>query len=162
MRIDSHQHFWQYDPARDGWIDEEMPVLKRDYLPADLLQELDANGIDAVVAVQAHQSEQETLFLLDLARRYPVIPPVWLDGWTCVLRMFVSGSEYFSRFEVLRGFRHLAQSEPDDRFLDSRRFRERHRVPEVVPFHFRSARPPQATSCSGGTGRKLSGSTLCA
>jgi L-fuconolactonase len=25
--------------------------------------------------------------------------------------------EYFSRFEVLRGFRHIAQSEPDDRFL---------------------------------------------
>ena len=28
MRIDSHQHFWRYDPAEDLWISDDMPVLK--------------------------------------------------------------------------------------------------------------------------------------
>ena len=46
-----------------------MGVLKRDFLPEQLASELDANKIDASIAVQADQSEQETLFLLDLAKR---------------------------------------------------------------------------------------------
>ena len=37
MRIDSHQHFWRYNPQRDGWITDEMAVLKRDFLPQELL-----------------------------------------------------------------------------------------------------------------------------
>ncbi|HKT24095.1 MAG TPA: hypothetical protein VJR04_05800, partial [Terriglobales bacterium] len=73
MRVDSHQHFWRYDPVRDAWITDEMAVLKRDFLPADLLPELRANGIDACVAVQADQSEEETRFLLDLAENHSEI-----------------------------------------------------------------------------------------
>jgi L-fuconolactonase len=60
MRIDSHQHFWRYDPGRDGWITDEMAVLKRDFLPADLIPELRSNDIDQSIAVQADQSEKET------------------------------------------------------------------------------------------------------
>ena len=67
--IDSHQHFWRYDPARDVWITDAMQVLKRDFLPSHLATELDANGIDASIAVQADQSEGETMFLLDVAER---------------------------------------------------------------------------------------------
>ena len=36
MIIDSHQHFWKYDPVRDSWIDNTMSVLKKDFLPKDL------------------------------------------------------------------------------------------------------------------------------
>ena len=36
MIIDSHQHFWNYDPIRDIWIDNSMAVLKRNFLPKDL------------------------------------------------------------------------------------------------------------------------------
>ena len=25
-RIDSHQHFWKFDPVRDSWINDEMKV----------------------------------------------------------------------------------------------------------------------------------------
>ena len=31
MIIDSHQHFWNYDPVRDSWIDNTMNVLKKDF-----------------------------------------------------------------------------------------------------------------------------------
>ena len=75
MHIDSHQHFWRYDERRDSWITPQMSVLKRDFLPEDLLPELRANYMDGSVAVQADQSEQETMFLLDLAGRFSGITP---------------------------------------------------------------------------------------
>jgi L-fuconolactonase len=116
MNIDSHQHFWRYDPARHGWIDESMGVLKRDFLPEQLASELDANKMDASIAVQADQSEQETLFLLDLAKRSRRIAGV--VGWVDLVSPRLDDRlKFFSQFEKLRGVRHVAQSEPDDRFL---------------------------------------------
>ena len=116
MRIDAHQHFWRYNAQRDGWITDEMFVLRRDYLPGELLGALTANDMDGCVAVQADQSERETLFLLDLAAQHSAIAGVvgWVDLRSHNLPERL---EYFSHFEKLRGFRHIAQSEPDDRFL---------------------------------------------
>ena len=116
MKIDSHQHFWRYDPARDSWITEAMSVLKRDFLPEQLTNDLDANGIDASIAVQADQSENETLFLLDLAQRNNRIAGV--VGWIDLVSPEVDERlRFFSQFDKLRGFRHIAQAEPDDQFL---------------------------------------------
>jgi len=121
MRVDSHQHFWHYHPVRDAWITDEMAVLKRDFLPADFLPELRANGIDACVAVQADQSEEETRFLLDLAEKHREIAGV--VGWVNLLDERVEERlEYFSHFRKLRGFRHIVQAEPDDRFLMRKEF----------------------------------------
>jgi L-fuconolactonase len=116
MKIDSHQHFWRYDAARDAWITDSMAVLKRDFLPEHLAPELTANGIDASIAVQADQSEKETTFLLELAEKNERIAGV--VGWVDLLSPVVPERlEYFSHFSKLRGFRHVAQSEPDDGFL---------------------------------------------
>lgn len=68
-RIDSHQHFWQYNAARDTWITDDMAVIQRDFLPVDLAPVLRENQVSGCVAVQADQSEQETEFLLDLAAK---------------------------------------------------------------------------------------------
>jgi L-fuconolactonase len=116
MKIDSHQHFWRYDPVRHGWITDAMAVLKRDFLPPDLNRELQGSGVGASVAVQADQSEGETLFLLDLAKRYAVIAGVvgWVD--LCADNL-PERLEYFSRNDKLCGFRHVLQDEPDDRFM---------------------------------------------
>ena len=116
MKIDSHQHFWRYDAARDAWITESMAVLKRDFLPEHLAAELTANSIDASIVVQADQSENETTFLLDLAEKNRRIAGV--VGWVDLLSPRVGERlEYFSHFSKLRGLRHIAQAEPDDRFL---------------------------------------------
>lgn len=121
MKIDSHQHFWRYDAVRDAWITDSMAVLKRDFLPEDLGVELTANGIDASVAVQADQSENETKFLLELAENNSRIAGV--VGWVDLLSSRVSERlEYFSHSSKLRGFRHIAQAEPDDRFLLRKEF----------------------------------------
>src|ERR1700722_15494068 len=81
MKIDAHQHFWRYEPARHTWITPEMPVLRRDWLPEHLRPELSAAGIARTLAVQAESSEQETHFLLDLARDNEEIAGVvgWVD-----------------------------------------------------------------------------------
>ena len=36
MIIDSHQHFWNYEPEKHSWIDDEMSVIRRDFLSDDL------------------------------------------------------------------------------------------------------------------------------
>jgi L-fuconolactonase len=116
MRIDAHQHFWRYDPVGYAWITDDMSVLRRDFLPADLLPELSANGIDASIVVQADQSERDTLFLLDLAAKNPAIAGV--VGWVDLCSASVSERlKYFSKFEKLCGFRHVVQAEPDDNFM---------------------------------------------
>lgn len=116
MNIDAHQHFWRYDPRRDAWITDEMAVLKRDFLPEDLIPELASNGMDASIAVQADQSECETLFLLDCAAQHPQVAGVvgWVDLRAPNVRERLA---YFSRFKKLRGFRHIVQAEADDDFL---------------------------------------------
>jgi L-fuconolactonase len=93
-----------------------MSALKRDFLPQDLIGELHANGMEGCVAIQADQSEAETLFLLDLAEQCPEIVGVvgWIDLRADNLE---SRLEYFCRFPKLRGFRHIVQAESDDQFL---------------------------------------------
>jgi len=112
-RIDAHQHFWRFDPERDAWITEEMAVLRRDFLPADLAPLLTEHGIDGTVAIQADQSEAETEFLLGLADDHPFIRGVvgWVDLTADDLTRRLEG---FSVFERLHGLRHIAQAEADD------------------------------------------------
>jgi len=94
----------------------EMSVLRRDFMPDDLLPILKANRMDGCVAVQADQSVQETTFLLELARTHREIKGVvgWVDLCADDLPRDL---ERLSQFEKLRDFRHIVQSEPDDRFL---------------------------------------------
>ncbi|MBK1439161.1 amidohydrolase family protein [Parapedobacter sp. ISTM3] len=115
-RIDAHQHFWKYQPVRDAWITNDMAPIQCDFLPVDLKPVYDANGISGCVAVQADQSEAETLFLLDLADRYAFIEGV--VGWVDLQSANVSERlAYFSQYPKLKGFRHIVQGEEDPRFL---------------------------------------------
>ena len=79
MRIDSHQHFWKYNPIRDTWIDDSMKILQNDFLPEILAPILKKHKMDGTVVVQADQSEEETRFLLELAARNDFIKGV--VGW---------------------------------------------------------------------------------
>jgi L-fuconolactonase len=114
--VDAHQHFWRYAPEAYPWIDEQKGVLKRDFLPGDLLPLLRAEGLSACVAVQAANSLEETRFLLDLADRHPFVAGV--VGWVDLAAADVERQlEDFAGRARLRGIRHIAQDEPDDRWL---------------------------------------------
>jgi L-fuconolactonase len=115
-KIDAHQHFWRYSPATHGWIDERMGMLRRDFLPEDLEPLLRARGIGRSVAVQASASLDETRFLLDLADRHDFIGAVvgWVDLCSAEVEAQLGA---FARHPKFKGVRHVAQDEPDDRFL---------------------------------------------
>jgi L-fuconolactonase len=116
MKIDSHQHFWKYNPADYGWINEEMKVLKRDFLPSDLEKELKTIDFVGSIAVQARQSLEETEWLLKLANENPIIKGV--VGWVDLQSINVEKQlEEFSKNSKLVGVRHVVQDEADDNFM---------------------------------------------
>lgn len=112
LRIDAHQHFWRYNAEAYPWMSADMDVLRRDWLPQDLRPLLDAQGIDACIAVQARADEEETDFLLGLAQRHTWIAGV--IGWVGLraddldVRLARWGNA-----RMLAGFRHLLQDDPD-------------------------------------------------
>lgn len=116
MRIDAHQHFWRYDAAEYGWIDDSMSPLRRDFLPDEARREMHRAGIDACVAVQARQTLAETRWLLELAAEHTFIAGV--VGWIDLQAHEVAQQlEPFLDHPKFVGVRHIVQSEADDRFM---------------------------------------------
>jgi L-fuconolactonase len=122
MRIDSHQHFWIYDPSQYGWMTTPLGALRRDYLPQHLEPLLRASGFDGSIAVQARQTEEETVWLLDLANAYSQIKGVvgWVDLRSSELPRHL---ERLSKHPKLVGVRHVVQDEADDQFMLGSAFR---------------------------------------
>ncbi len=117
MQIDSHQHFWVFDPDRDSWITPDMAVIQRNFLPQDLKPVLETNGIGGCVAVQASQSDAETEFLLHLAAGHEIVKGV--VGWVDLVDQDIYQKlEKYSQLEDLKGFRHVVQGEPDGFMLN--------------------------------------------
>ncbi len=116
MTVDSHQHFWNYQPQRDTWITEEMNVIRKDFLPDHLSLLLKENKIEGCIAVQADQSEKETDFLIKCVRNHSFVKGI--VGWTDLQSPGVQARlEYYYQFHEVKGFRHVVQSEPDDFLL---------------------------------------------
>lgn len=121
MRIDSHQHFWQYQAEEYDWIGEQETILKHHFLPNDLKPILVNSKIDGCVAVQARQSEQETKWLIELAKQHDIIKGVvgWIDLCSNNLE---SDLQQYKDEKILKGFRHVLQGEPDPQFMLSEQF----------------------------------------
>ena len=112
LQIDTHQHFWMYDPAEYEWIDDRMTPLRRDFLPDEARREMDGIGVRACVAVQARQTLDETSWLLGLADRFPFIAGV--VGWIDLQSPDVDAElERFADHPRLVGIRHIVQGEAD-------------------------------------------------
>jgi len=116
MRLDSHQHFWKYNPAHQVWMTDAMAVLRRDYLPGELQPILEVIGFDGTIAVQARQMTEETEWLLKLADEHDFIKAVvgWVDLRSPKLREQL---ERYSKHPKLVGVRHVVHDEPDDHFM---------------------------------------------
>ena len=116
MIIDSHQHFWNYDPVRDAWIDASMVVIRKDFLPKNLKPILQENEVDGCIAVQADQSETETEFLLNCAEENPFIKGVvgWVD---LIAKNLEDRLKYYVANPVFKGVRHIVQAENDEFLL---------------------------------------------
>ncbi|MBN8686931.1 MAG: amidohydrolase family protein [Chitinophagales bacterium] len=115
MIIDSHQHFWNYEPQKHGWIDEDMKTIRRDFLPDELEAIFREQGVAGSVAVEADQNEAETEFLIALSNKYSFIKGI--VGYTDLRADNVEERlAYFNGYPVVKGFRHVLQSQ-DPSFL---------------------------------------------
>lgn len=118
--IDAHHHLWRYSAEEYGWIDESMAELRRDFGTKDLERELMTGSIDGTVVVQARQSDEETQWLLSLARETPEI--LGVVGWAEIAADdFGARVEQLAEAPRLVGLRHVVQAEPDG-FLDASAF----------------------------------------
>jgi L-fuconolactonase len=82
ITIDAHQHYWQLQNFAYAWHKQvNRPEMNRDYLPADILPQMQAAGIQYSVLIEADNSRAETTWMLDLAQRSPHIAGVvgWVD-----------------------------------------------------------------------------------
>jgi L-fuconolactonase len=115
-RLDSHQHFWKYDPVRQNWMTGEMEVLKKDYGPQDLAGLLNKCEIQGSIAVQASQTENENEYLLDLADSCSFIKGI--VGWVDLKSISLSERlAYYQTKKSIKGFRHVVHDEPDIDFM---------------------------------------------
>ena len=120
MRVDSHQHFWKFDPIRDAWITAEMQTIRKDFDPVDLQPLLKKNNVDACVTIQVGQSEKETFFQLEHAAQNGFIKGVvgWVDLKSPKIKDRLT---HFLQHKKVKGFRHIVQAEPDG-FLAQKEF----------------------------------------
>jgi L-fuconolactonase len=122
MVIDSHVHFWKYNRSELPWIDRNMKILQKDYLPSELELTLKRNRVDGCIAVQAMTEEVETRFLAELANTNDIIKGV--VGWTDLRAKDAEKKlSEFKEYPAIVGMRHIVQSEPDD-FLYDDKFRK--------------------------------------
>lgn len=105
IRIDTHQHFWRYQPENYAWINDEMAALQRDYAPAELEPLLHEANIAGTVAVEARGHLAETDHLLAIAEQTAFVRGV--VGW---LPLSEPGAaqllERYAAHPKLRGLRH--------------------------------------------------------
>ena len=116
MHIDSHQHFWQFDPGQYAWITEEMAVLQHDFLPDDLAPLLKSSGFDASIVVQARHILEENDWLLALSDQYDFVRGV--IGWVDLCTEDVSSQlRRYGGHRKFKGVRHVVHDEPNIEFM---------------------------------------------
>lgn len=115
LRVDSHQHFWQYSDAAFSWI--PAGPVRRDFGPSDLQPLLSARSLHGCVAVQARCCDEENEYLLGLAARHPFIFGVvgWADPAAADL---AARLDVYAGRAWLVGFRDILQGRPAESFLN--------------------------------------------
>ncbi|WP_167605693.1 amidohydrolase family protein [Maribellus sediminis] len=121
MIIDTHHHYWNYDPVEYDWIDDDMAQIRRSFLPADLKETLKGTGVEGVVTVQARQSLEETNWLLELAAENEFMRGI--VGWLPLAAENIGELlDKYSQDKNLKSLRHVVQGEPDPNFILGKEF----------------------------------------
>lgn len=107
--IDTHVHFWNYNPDEFPWIGDHQVSLKQDRLPRDIAV-LTADRVTGLIAIQARPTLSENKFLLELARNFPSIKGV--IGWCDFDADIEPQLDIATNHPLIKGFRHLIQDEP--------------------------------------------------
>lgn len=121
MRIlDTHHHLWNISLRPYDWINQlpknESRIINRNFLHDDLKEISKINRIDGTICVQAHQSEDEAFWLLDLAKNSDVI-----KGVVCWADLKGDGLEYtldkYQSYNKFVGIRHVWHDEKNEDWI---------------------------------------------
>ena len=116
MIIDCHHHLWDLKKRQYSWMSPALKPLYRDFGVKDLEQTIKPFGVGATVVVQAHQSVEETLWLLQIAEESKLIRGVvgWVDLKDAELDKTLV---FLKRHPKFKGVRHLIQDESDPNWV---------------------------------------------
>jgi len=121
MRIDAHQHFWQYNPSTQGWINDEMSILRRDFSPKELQKEIESLGFEGTIAVQAEETLEENYYLNKLADENSFIKGI--VGWMDLQENNAEQTMHdLKSIQKLVGFRTITQGAQDEKYLSNRKY----------------------------------------
>ncbi len=116
MIIDTHHHFWNYNPVEYDWIDDEMAVIRKSFLPEQLKSTLAQTDVSGVISVQARQFLEETDWLLKMAAENDFIKGI--VGWVPLFSNNIDEiMEKYAANKWLKGVRHVIQGESDPEFI---------------------------------------------
>jgi L-fuconolactonase len=144
MRIDAHQHYWDLEKFKYGWMPKPPDPIAKTFLPKDLEPILEHNRFDGSVFVQANTIPQEADWIFNVAERHPSILGVvaWVDLTAKDLGNQLDKMQKNARF---CGIRHPVHDEADPKWLiradviDGLRELERRNIPFDLllrPQHF--------------------------
>jgi len=98
------------------WMPQGEHLLRRNYLPADLEAGLKSAAVDRTVIVQAHQSVDETRWLLAIADKTEFVDGV--VGWVDLADDRLSETlDDLQRNPYFSGVRHIWHDEPDPAWI---------------------------------------------
>lgn len=117
VRIDAHQHVWNRQRARYGWLTPDAGALYRDFGMADVATERTAAGVDGVILVQAADNAADTANMLAEADQDPAV--VGIVGWVPLddADTAAEALEHLRADDRVVGVRNLIHEREDPRWI---------------------------------------------
>jgi len=118
--LDTHHHLWNLSLRKYDWINdlpkEEANAINKNFLINDLNLVANNNNLDGTICVQAHQSEDEAFWLLEIAKNSELIKGVvcWVDLKSPSLE---SSLDNYLLNEKFVGIRHVWHDEKEEDWI---------------------------------------------
>lgn len=118
--LDTHHHLWDLSLRSYDWITElpenESIKINRNFLIDDLDVLADENNVTGTICVQAHQSEEEALWLLEIAKNSNLIKGVvcWVDLKNSNIGFSLDKYQTYDKF---CGIRHVWHDEKNEDWI---------------------------------------------
>jgi len=71
--IDTHLHVWDLDRSPYSWLGPHVPQWNRTFTFDEVAPQLEENGVDAVILVQADDDDRDTELMLEVAAERPEV-----------------------------------------------------------------------------------------
>ncbi|WP_342559344.1 amidohydrolase family protein [Metasolibacillus sp. FSL K6-0083] len=117
MKIDTHQHFWNFQRVPYKWPTSAEKEIYRNIEPDELAQILPTVNVNKTIIVQAFDSFEDTDYMLEIAKQYDWVAGV--VGWL-PLRDETALREAIKKYKAnsyFKGMRHLIHNERDSTWL---------------------------------------------